>query len=341
MKKIIAIVLTILCVALAGAFPGSAELTDEHFQLEALFLEYKEKLSPGLVASVSVVQFENYDDVTVFTAYCEYNDGVYDASGYTATISDSVENLAGRYLIKTSYISDNILSIFTLVNGEIMPFTEALEKGLVSIDMLDGFNGVEYIDIYGVNGDGIYESIFVERLDLHYLRMDYYEDYVYEEVYFHYKDAAGTDESEPEYAVIRANHAVGGFTHLAKYIGDWAYFDHNSYTPESVPYFIYVPAEDKIYTLSEALDAGIEDVELGLRKIKHLGVMGDADRNYILNVKDATEIQKHLSDLPSVLDETYRDELTVVLTNFTREEDGITNVKDATAIQKHIAGLEV
>ena len=61
------------------------------------------------------------------------------------------------------------------------------------------------------------------------------------------------------------------------------------------------------------------------------GILGDADGNEKVNVKDATAIQKHVADIE--------------VTNFNAavadvDANNKVNVKDATAIQKHVAGID-
>ena len=60
-------------------------------------------------------------------------------------------------------------------------------------------------------------------------------------------------------------------------------------------------------------------------------IIGDADSNSKINIKDATEIQKHLAKLITLSD-------SAILAG-DANEDGKLNVKDATEIQKHLANL--
>lgn len=189
-------------------------------------------------------------------------------------------------------------------------------------------------------GNGKYEAVFVERLNLHYSDLGYSPSYGYEELYFHYGESEIADETEPEYALVMAHNGTVAFSITPYYWGDWVYFDFNSYPPGGVPYYIYVPAEDKIYTVEEAVNAGIKDIETALKKIEYCALLGDVDGNYILNIKDATEIQKFVAGLDSALSGTHYSELMNVVANFARDVSWTVNVKDATAIQKHIAGLE-
>ncbi len=62
------------------------------------------------------------------------------------------------------------------------------------------------------------------------------------------------------------------------------------------------------------------------------GILGDADCDTKVNVKDATAIQKHVAGLITLT------ETGAVLADV--DANGNVNVKDATAIQKHIAGMD-
>ncbi len=62
------------------------------------------------------------------------------------------------------------------------------------------------------------------------------------------------------------------------------------------------------------------------------GILGDANQDGKVNVKDATAIQKHIASLSILTDSGV--ELADV------NQDTKVNVKDATAIQKHIAGMD-
>ena len=61
------------------------------------------------------------------------------------------------------------------------------------------------------------------------------------------------------------------------------------------------------------------------------GLLGDADTNGTVNVKDATAIQKHLADIQKL------SETGVVLADV--DGNSNVNIKDATAIQKYVAGM--
>ena len=60
-------------------------------------------------------------------------------------------------------------------------------------------------------------------------------------------------------------------------------------------------------------------------------LLGDADQNEKVNVKDATAVQKHVAGI----------EITIHIVAADADQNGKVNVKDATSIQKFVAGIEV
>lgn len=61
------------------------------------------------------------------------------------------------------------------------------------------------------------------------------------------------------------------------------------------------------------------------------GILGDTDKNDTINVKDATNVQKHLANIVTI------DEIALVLSDV--DITGKVNIKDATTIQKWVAGV--
>ena len=64
-----------------------------------------------------------------------------------------------------------------------------------------------------------------------------------------------------------------------------------------------------------------------------IGYVGDNDGNDTVNIKDATNIQKHLADIVTM------NENSVLLSDV--DDNGAVNIKDSTTIQKFIAGIPV
>lgn len=72
-------------------------------------------------------------------------------------------------------------------------------------------------------------------------------------------------------------------------------------------------------------------VEIPLAEPSPEGLLGDANQDGEINIKDATAIQKHIAQLELLPDSA------LTLADADKDED--VNIKDATAIQKHIAGI--
>lgn len=70
---------------------------------------------------------------------------------------------------------------------------------------------------------------------------------------------------------------------------------------------------------------------LGMKQAEHYE-LGDVDMNEVINVKDATAVQKHLASI-----QEYQPDVIDLLMDF--DNSGNVNIKDATAIQKRVAGL--
>lgn len=192
------------------------------------------------------------------------------------------------------------------------------------------------------NSKGRYEELFAQRLKLNLDENG--EDMgfcLYEDIYFYYGDNKESDE--PEYALVFASSPMVGPMPLTVRIGDYAVYSIGYYDPYELGYFIYVPAEDRIYTLEEAYEAGIENVDKVFTESSiKADLIGDANNDKSVNIKDVSWIQKKIANLIDNKDDPYEDidgyyGLTVC--DFDRD-DNLT-VKDASAIQKAIAGLDI
>ncbi len=69
-----------------------------------------------------------------------------------------------------------------------------------------------------------------------------------------------------------------------------------------------------------------------------IGIIGDVDDDGVVNIKDATLIQKYIASLVEI--EEYQCILANVIEDYDEADLPNVNIKDATAIQKHIAGLD-
>ncbi len=164
------------------------------------------------------------------------------------------------------------------------------------------------------------------------------ELFIYEEYYRHY---SSEDEVVPDYVFVLA----GGLSPLPSGVyerfGDYYFLQDTRLAPIKLPlqtelnYLVYVPAENALYTIPEACEMGFEDLDKAFASLGgYCALVGDAHRDFELNIKDATAIQKHVAgmEIPwkcSIIKSDVFD--------YNNDED--VDVKDATAIQKHLAGI--
>ena len=163
----------------------------------------------------------------------------------------------------------------------------------------------------------------------------------YEEVYEH----TGSNTATADYVLIRAYAGLVNEADFTYYFKDYIMYESSTSTPAEFGYFVYLPAENKIYTLIDAFEKDIPHVY----DIFTEGILGDlaGDVNFDkkLNIKDTSLIQKHLAKRNSIyedfhryfgfIDYTFADKIA----DFNR--DGKLNIRDATAIQKTLAGIDL
>lgn len=119
--------------------------------------------------------------------------------------------------------------------------------------------------------------------------------------------------------------------------------------PYEFAYYVYVPSENKIYTLNEAFDAKLENIDytftqyLLVNKPYCTNIIVDADKDRKLTVLDATAIQRKLAGLATLMDNiasehnaSYSERL-YSLSDVDR--DGELSILDATAIQMKLAQI--
>ena len=188
-----------------------------------------------------------------------------------------------------------------------------------------------------VSEKGKYEQLFVERLKINLDEGgEDFGSYLYKEIYEYYSDSpTSADEAEPDYILAFAASCLVCPIIVQETIGEYAVVSYSDYSPYSLGYHIYVPAEDKIYTLEEAYNANIAGIDKAFTESGiYAGLIGDADKNSKINIKDATLLQKHLAKITAPMD-YYGEYLAGMIVDFNRDE--IFNISDATAIQKHLA----
>ncbi len=158
----------------------------------------------------------------------------------------------------------------------------------------------------------------------------------YEEVYYHYENMTDNTEATPDYVLARALANEGRPRENDVRIGDYYVHTGCIETPSLAGHLVYVPKDEKVYLLEEVFDVGIDGIEKGFESLGiSCALMGDAHRDFELNIKDATALQKYIAGMDVPWDcnvwEYY-------VFDYNGDED--VDIKDATAIQKRLAGLE-
>ncbi len=164
----------------------------------------------------------------------------------------------------------------------------------------------------------------------------------YEEVYEHF---ANEGDATPDFVLIRAYSDLVMEADFTYYFNEYVMYEESTSTPAEFGYFVYLPDENKIYTLVDAFEKNIENVY----SIFTEGILGDmtGDVNFDgkLNIRDATFIQKDVANKASVYEKYYmvkgRYDSTRAMKIADFNRDGKFNIRDATAIQKHLAGVDL
>lgn len=169
----------------------------------------------------------------------------------------------------------------------------------------------------------------------HFYPEYYYDGYIervkpwgnYNMLYAHFEDYTST----PEYIVFVGCVGPAAYAYETERFGDYLVVHHEIDALYSISHYVYVPAEQKVYTLRKAWEKEDLDITDAFESGKVGGLIGDADRDGGLTIKDATYIQKYLANF-----EGYD-------RNFYMEFDNevYITIKDATAIQKALAGIKV
>ncbi|MBR3987886.1 MAG: leucine-rich repeat protein [Clostridia bacterium] len=196
-------------------------------------------------------------------------------------------------------------------------------------------NGFDFKDMH-TPAEYKYKDKVLELLDI----TDPFPEIIsYSEVYEYFSEYSTNDEATPYYVLITAFYSQVKEGTLTRQFGDYVlYTSEITYPSEEFGYFIYLPKENKIYTLTEAYEKKIDGInnvftEAGLGKL-----IGDVNYDLDLNIRDVTLIQKHIAELENLDDYALDTSYTELVADF--NGDNKINVKDATAIQKRIAGLD-
>lgn len=186
--------------------------------------------------------------------------------------------------------------------------------------------------------DEVYLLLMGENISENY--RDYYSK-MYSVVY----EYSFSDEATPDYVCVFAGFDFGPAYSYGVF-GDYVVRDLNCYIPYELGYYVYVPVQGAVYTLREAWDNSLPEIERAFTEGGIGELIGDVNGDGKLSIQDATEIQKYIAKV--IASYEIEDEITGIREGSSEElsyisdfnRDGERNIKDATAIQKHIAGLE-
>ncbi len=161
-----------------------------------------------------------------------------------------------------------------------------------------------------------------------------YKYYQYLNILEYNADGSPTsDEATPDYVFCLFTYSDYSYAGCMEVIGDYIVSAVNIYIPYDLGLHIFSINDNRVYTLKEAWEAQLPQIEEILDYVGDR--IGDVNYDDEVNIKDATLIQKHLANLEIIHD--YYEGYPKYISDFNR--DGERNVKDATAIQKYIAGL--
>ncbi|MGN0452658.1 MAG: dockerin type I repeat-containing protein [Ruminococcus sp.] len=165
---------------------------------------------------------------------------------------------------------------------------------------------------------------------------------LYKELYSH-----GTASATPDFVLVQMHANMLSPMRSYDVFGDYIVSAGCEY-PYTLGYYILTPENGRIYTLREAYDLPVPEVEAIFTE-KILGVrLGDINLDGDLNVKDATQVQKCLAGLERFPDYDLQEGLyasqkpNTYLSFYYSDAnlDHKRDIKDATAIQKAVAGIE-
>ena len=178
------------------------------------------------------------------------------------------------------------------------------------------------------------------------------KDREYEECYEYYSES--DTDGTPEWVLVYA--FCGHYTTPGAPGGAFVYTVCKDYyldvfgelsSPYEFGYYVYVPKENKVYTLNEAFEAELDNIDYTFTKYlleNHMydaKVIGDCDNDGKLSVLDATQIQRALAGLTYLMDDVASDcnaEYSERLFSMSdMDRDGECTIMDATAIQMKLA----
>lgn len=232
---------------------------------------------------------------------------------------------------------DNPIGLYILKDSEVMSLPEAYENYKISLSsilsVLSGEKEPDNID-----------AIVAEKLNFTGPALENWpmgeemQGFRYKEQYAYFGDEGYLYNAKyPDYVLLFAADEPGAPAAPVDIYGEYVIGSYQWCSHYRHGYYVYIPETDTFYTLKEAVEANVEGIENAFLHLgKQGGIRGDADKDGVITVKDATFIQKRLAGID--VHRFYNDNVWDVIEDF--DADSHITVKDATAIQKCVAGLE-
>lgn len=225
----------------------------------------------------------------------------------------------------------NSVALYVLTpENKVYTLYEAFTQGIVTdLEAVAKLAGGE--PIYGDYGKRILELLGIDITDKNW-------NYIYEQISpYWYSNNTAT----PDFVTVVAGDSTVDEGYYSKRVGEYVIKNDAKYAPYDLGYYVYFTAEDKVYDLETALEKYPQQKETLLRSLDtssspHYRLIGDAENDRKLNIRDATNIQKFIAGLGNVWE--YDNELYKDVADF--NGDGKVNIRDATAIQKMLAHIE-
>lgn len=348
MKRLLSLVL-VLVMLLSVTLVASAE---ESADFETL---YKEKIYECLGDKVSIhhnfsCEYAYYADNST-PEYGELPDYLVCRISSNVALEEPVYYVIGDYYFRNDYMYipfDIPYFIYSVNENKCYSLEEAWETKLPNIENVLANHGTKI---------GLYRKSFEEYLKPYVSDIDWElnEDwYFYDELYYYDNSTGGTieiPEATPDYVLIDGSTCFADPFLFYDIFGEYVLYGGCGF-PYCANYYIYVPESDKIYTLREAFDTNIDGIEKVFTDYKLGNLMGDADGDRKLTIKDATYIQKCLAKFEgfklkdeirghniSEPDDGTPDPYACYIEDFDNNDK--VNVKDATAIQKRLAKIDI
>ncbi len=233
---------------------------------------------------------------------------------------------------------NNSVALYLLdKNGEVFTLYDAYTQGLVTdLEAVAELAG-------GASIFGDYGRRILELLDIDINAGSW--SHIYREILPFYAGFEWYEKPEegtvPDFLLVHTAEGVVSEEPAVGRIGYYVVTAEHTYSGDELGYYVYFPKEDKVYSLEDAYKAYPEYSEKMISMLDypdsgHYRLIGDADDNNRIDIKDATRIQKRVAGFD--LGEIYREHLEIGASDF--NADGNLNVRDATEIQKFIAGIE-